>query len=188
MLTRTLWGWGWLLQAAATALTAAAWWRVQAREAEPGGTGWWWGAAAGALLLALTPALSGHAAAVPRLTLPAVLADLLHVLGAGAWLGSLLLLLGVGLPAARRLAPGRRAPALAALVGAFSPVALACAAVVVATGVFGTGAYNWLRVRPRLREETGARRLRRSGWAELAIGALVLAVTAVLVATPPPAP
>lgn len=49
-----------------------------------------------------------------------------------------------------------------------------------------TGAYNWLRVRPALGDHTGARRLRRTAGAELAIAALVLAVTAVLVALPVP--
>lgn len=49
-----------------------------------------------------------------------------------------------------------------------------------------TGAYNWLRVRPRLGDEVGARRLRRTAGAELSIAALVLAVTAVLVALPMP--
>ena len=50
----------------------------------------------------------------------------------------------------------------------------------------GIGAYNWLRVRPALGDHTGARRLRRSAGAELTIAALVLAVTAVLVALPLP--
>lgn len=49
-----------------------------------------------------------------------------------------------------------------------------------------TGAYNWLRVRPTLGDQTGARRLRRTAGAELAIATLVLAVTAVLVAVPIP--
>jgi putative copper export protein len=48
------------------------------------------------------------------------------------------------------------------------------------------GAYNWLRVRPSLGDPTSARRLRRSASVELAIAALVVAVTAVLVATPMP--
>ncbi len=50
-----------------------------------------------------------------------------------------------------------------------------------------TGAYNWLRVRPTLGDQTGARRLRRTAGAELAVATLVLAVTAVLVAVPIPA-
>jgi putative copper export protein len=41
-------------------------------------------------------------------------------------------------------------------------------------------------VRPSIAAEGGARRLRRSSVAELAIGVVVLAVTAVLVATPTP--
>jgi copper transport protein len=50
------------------------------------------------------------------------------------------------------------------------------------------GAYNWRRVRPSLGALPGARRLRRSATIELAFAALVLAVTAVLVATPMPLP
>jgi putative copper export protein len=52
--------------------------------------------------------------------------------------------------------------------------------------LFATGAYNWLRVRPALGSEDGARRLRRSASLELGVGVVVLLVTAVLVATPPP--
>jgi copper transport protein len=52
--------------------------------------------------------------------------------------------------------------------------------------LFATGAYNWLRVRPALGSEDGARRVRRSAGFELGIGVVVLLVTAVLVATPPP--
>lgn len=54
-------------------------------------------------------------------------------------------------------------------------------------GAVGTGAYNWRRVRPSLGTEIATTRLRRSAAAELAIGALVVIVTAVLVATPTPA-
>jgi putative copper export protein/methionine-rich copper-binding protein CopC len=49
-----------------------------------------------------------------------------------------------------------------------------------------TGAYNWLRVRPSLGDETGAARLRSSAAVELTVAAMVLAVTAVLVALPMP--
>lgn len=52
--------------------------------------------------------------------------------------------------------------------------------------VFGTGAYNWLKVKPTLGDEAAAGRLRRSAIVELAVGAVVLAVTAVLVATATP--
>ena len=56
------------------------------------------------------------------------------------------------------------------------------------SAVFGTGAYNWLRVRPALGSEVAAGRLRRSAALELAVGVVVLAVTAVLVATATPSP
>jgi copper transport protein len=52
--------------------------------------------------------------------------------------------------------------------------------------LFGTGAYNWLRLRPALGADEGAHRLRRSAGFELAVGVVVLLITAVLVATPPP--
>jgi copper transport protein len=48
------------------------------------------------------------------------------------------------------------------------------------------GAYNWLRLRPAL-DGDRVRTLRRTAVAELALGLAVLAVTAWLVATPPPA-
>lgn len=50
----------------------------------------------------------------------------------------------------------------------------------------GTGAYNWLRVKPALGDEIGAQRMQRSATVELVVGVLVVIVTAVLVATPPP--
>lgn len=187
---------------------------VPARRASPG----WWIAGLGAVLLAFTPAMSGHAASTPRFAPLPVVTDAVHVLGAGGWLGSLLAVLLVGIPVALKLAPGDRGPAVAALVNAFSPTALLFAGAVVATGVFaawlhlgavpalwesvygrtlllklgvlsivfGTGAYNWLKVKPALGDEVAAGRLRRSATLELAVGAVVLAVTAVLVATATP--
>lgn len=212
MLTRTTWGWGWLLQAAATAvaLVGLLW---QARRHTAG----WALVVLAALALAFAPALSGHAASVEDAAALAVLADGIHVLGAGGWLGSLLATVLVGLPVALRSGEGR-GQTIAALVNAFSPTALFFAGTVVTTGilsawlhlgavtalwstgygqtllvklavfsvVFATGAYNWLRVRPALGTDESARRLRRSSALELAVGVLVLAVTAVLVATPPP--
>ncbi|HEX6938268.1 MAG TPA: copper resistance protein CopC [Longimicrobiales bacterium] len=53
--------------------------------------------------------------------------------------------------------------------------------------VLGFGAYNFLRVRPSLGDDAGIPRLRRSSAAELAVGLVVLAATALLVATPPAA-
>jgi len=52
--------------------------------------------------------------------------------------------------------------------------------------VLGTGAYNWLRVKPALGDDVGTHRLQRSAAVELGVGLLVVIVTAVLVATSPP--
>ena len=213
MLSGTVWGWGWLLQLAGVAIAATGF------RAATGGRASGWGiAAVGAVSLAFSPALSGHAASAPQLVPLAILADGFHVIGAGGWLGSLLVLVTVGLPAALRLDEGARGPAVAALVNAFSPTALVFAGITAASGVFtawlhlealgalwqtpygrtllvklailsvvaATGAYNWRRVKPTLGDGTGAARLRRSASVELAVGAVVLVVTAVLVATPTP--
>lgn len=178
----------------------------------------WALAGGGVVAAAFSPGMSGHAAAAAKLAPLPIVADGLHVLGAGGWLGSLLVLLLIGIPVALRLSAAERGPAMAALVKAFSPTALLFAGMVVGTGVFAawlhlgstpalwessygrtllakvavlsivfaTGAYNWLRVKPVLGEEFAAGRLRRSAAIELAAGAVVLAVTAALVATPTP--
>lgn len=211
MLGHTTWGWGWIVQAVGVVVAALGF--LAARRARASG----WGiAAVGALMLAVTPALSGHAVSAPRLTPLAVLADGAHIIGASGWLGSLLLVVAVGIPTSLALDESERGRAVADLVNAFSPTALVFAGLTAATGVFaawlhlgavpalwqtrygqllllklailsvvaGTGAYNWLRVKPALGDERGAARMRRSASVELAVGVVVLAVTAVLVATP----
>lgn len=213
MVARTLWGWSWLIQVAG-ALIAVIGFAVARRGRSSG----WILAAIGGVALAITPALSGHAASTPELATPAVIADALHIIGAAGWLGSLLFVLAVGIPVAMRLGNDRRGPTVARLVSAFSPTALLFAGLAVLTGVFaawlhigfssalwtsdygrtlliklailsvvlGTGAYNWLRVKPSLGGDAGATRIRRSAIVELSVGVLVVIVTAVLVATPPP--
>jgi copper transport protein len=213
MLANTVWGWGWILQIVATVVAIGAF-----RAARLGRSVGWLIAAVASAALALTPALSGHAAAAPRLTGLAITLDALHVIGAAGWLGSLLLVLVAGIPVAMRLEQRERGAVVARLVNAFSPTALIFAGVVVVTGLFAgwlhigfsaalwesaygrtlliklgilsvviaTGAYNWLRVRPALGDDLGARRIRRSATVEVGVAVLVLIATAVLVATPPP--
>jgi putative copper export protein len=202
-----------MLEAAAATLAIVA--TLRARKGH--GDGWWLGALA-TVALALSFALSGHAVAVPQLAAVAVLADTLHIIGAGGWLGTLLVVVLVGIPLALRQPEGERGWAAAATVNAFSPVALACAALLAATGLVAAwihlgalsdlwtsdygrvlllklgvicaiaalGAVNWRVLRPALGNVAAARRIRSSAMTELAVGALVLAITAVLVATPPP--
>lgn len=214
LVLHTVWGWGWLLQgiAAIVALFGLS----AARRGRRGG---WLVAILAALALAVAFALSGHAVATPHLAALAVLSDTLHVLGAGGWLGTLLAVVFVGIPVALQEADGARGRAVADFVNVFSPVALACAGLLVLTGVLAAwlhlgalsalwqseygrilllkvaviailvalGALNWRVLRPALGDVAAARRLRGSAVAELAVAVLVLAVTAVLVATPPPA-
>jgi putative copper export protein len=211
LLTTTTWGRGWLVGAAGAVVLLVG--LVAARWKAAG----WYVAAAGALAVAVSPALTGHAAADDQAGL-AVVVDALHVVGAGAWLGTLLLVVMAGMPAALRRVPGERGPAAASIVRAFHPLALVCVPLVVASGLLSawlrlgsigaltssrygtyllikiaifvcvalTGAYNWRRVLPALGDEAGARLIRRTGSLELAIGVVVLAVTAALVVTTPP--
>lgn len=213
LVSRTLWGWGWVVQAVATVVAVIGLYRASRRR-----RGGWFVAAVGALVLAFTPALSGHAVASGLVPLAA---DGLHVVGAGGWIGSLLIVLMAGVPAVLSR-DGERRASLGTLVEAFSVTALLFAALLTVTGlvsawthlpsvpalwesaygrvllvkvgvltlVFATGAYNFLRVRPELARDEGApegaRRLRRSAGIELAVAVAVLLVTAVLVATPTP--
>ena len=211
MIARTTWGIGWLVQLAGVVLAGIGFHLARGKPSA------WTLASVGAVLLAFSPALSGHAASVPRYTAFAVLADGIHVLGASGWLGSLSVMLLAGIPAARRLPEQERGAAVADVVNAYSPTALAFAAIAAVTGIVAawlhldavselwstaygqvlllklailsvvalTGAYNWLKVRPTLGNDEGTRRVRRSATVEVSIAVLVLAVTAVLVATPP---
>jgi copper transport protein len=214
MITGSVWGKAWLLQVLSAAMAAGAFAAVKGPRHRA------WIVAAGASVAAvLSVALSGHAVVVPEFVAATVAAHVVHAVAAAGWLGTLLAIAVVGLPRAFRLDRDDRWTVVADIVHAFSPTALAFAAVTALAGVFmswthlpdlpslwaseygrllllklffvagtaATGAYNWLRVRPALGARAGARRLRRSAAAELGIAALVLAVTAVLVATPMPA-
>jgi copper transport protein len=95
-----------------------------------------WAAATVAIVaFAATQPLAGHPAAAER-PLVAVLAQLVHIVGAGAWLGGLAMLTAVAIPAARSVADAADSEArIAGLVRAFSPTALAAAALLGLTGV-----------------------------------------------------
>jgi copper transport protein len=209
----TTWGWGWIVQVVAAAAGAVAF-HFAMRSPHSG----WPIAATFAVILAFTPALSGHAAAVERLTGVAILTDGVHVIAVAGWLGTLLLMIGVGFSEALRADSASAPAAIARMVNAFSPAALAFAGVAAATGiasavfqlgslqalwattygrtlliklgavalVVGAGAFNWRRMKPRLTTGLDAERLRTSAKLELAAAALVLLVTAVLVAVPTP--
>jgi putative copper export protein len=147
----------------------------------------------------------------------AVMADMFHIIGAAGWMGSLLWMAAAGLPIIQS-SRDNRAKRAAALVLAFSPLALVFAALVGITGVASAwlrlgvldalwstsygqvllvklallvalaamGFHNWRRVSPSLGTDAGTARLERSAMIEVAIGVLVVIVTAVLVGTSTP--
>ncbi len=98
----------------------------------------WLGASISAIVLAVTPALAGHAAASPRFTPLMITSDFLHVLGGASWLGSLLVVMVVGVPIALTLDGAERWSLVASLVNSFSPIALGSAAIVVVSGVIAS--------------------------------------------------
>ncbi|HET7585957.1 MAG TPA: CopD family protein [Gemmatimonadaceae bacterium] len=210
----TLWGWAWFAALAAAIASVVAFARIRR------GLRYGWGlAAAAALVMALALSLSGHAVAVQSAVPVAVALDAVHIVAAGGWLGTLLVLVLAGIPAARQISAEQPAPALRDLVTVFSPVTLTSAAIIVVTGLItawfhlgsipalwstpygrvliiklvalvatlAVGAYNWKVLTPRLGDGNAPARLRSSSMGELALGVVILAVTAVLVATPPPA-
>ena len=209
VLAHTMWGVGLHVQAAAiAAVLLASPTALRAPSAQP------WSLGVAALLLAASPALAGHAIGAPRLTVVAVVMDAVHVAAAGAWLGTLFVIAVAAIPSLGRgsaplaLSVFDRFSAIAltsavvvALTGVFASwlhleslrdlwtsgygrtllVKLATLG-----GVAAVGAYNWRIVTPRLRATGDLDLLRRSALIELVFAVTLVAVTAVLVATPLP--
>ena len=196
------WANGWQPQAgvAVLAVVGAAWWIRWPR-------GGWWLTALAAAGAWITLPLTGHAASFGS-SLPH-LAQVVHGVGAGLWIGALAAVVAVA-SALRREPEGQGR--LADLVRRFSPIALVAVATIALSGVVtsvfylgsvddlwatpygralllkvavflatGTvGAYNWRRLTPRLGEASGPGRLLCSARLELVLAAAVLLVTAVL--------
>jgi copper transport protein len=209
ILFHTGWGWAWLTQMSACLVAIVAF-RAAQRATNAG----WQPALLCALILAATPAFSGHAIASDQ-ALFAVPLDIVHVLAGSAWLGTLSLIVFVGIGAAAKT-PGTigLGTRVAGMINSFSSMALICGGTVVATGVitsllrlrplsrlwasgygvtlivklalvtllFAFGAWNWRRIKPSLGMDAAVPPLLRSARRELLTGAMVLAVTAFLVA------
>jgi copper transport protein len=199
------WGSAWTLGASGTLLFLVG---LLSGRGKPAARTPWLVSGLGALLVAMGPALSGHAAAAG----PALVAlDTVHVLAGGVWLGGLACLVLVGISGAARAG---EASTLAPLTARFSAMALPAAIVLVVSGVtnavdrialgdlFGSaygrtlllkvavvvgalslGFYNWRVVRPALEQEGRPGLLRIPASLELVAGLVVLAVTAALVVT-----
>lgn len=208
ILLGTPWGWAWAAQCVAAALLIV---QPGFLAAAPRGAT----RAAWLVILALgivsAPAFQGHAIGASHLVGLAVVADLLHLVAAGVWMGTLFVIMVA-------LVPGRDAFGVATIIRAFSPWALTSGATLGATGVFASwlhvgqwpllwgsaygrmvllklalvavvgafGAWNWQRIAPRCTSAGGVARLSASARRELLVALLVFAATAVLVATPLP--
>jgi putative copper export protein len=163
-----------------------------------------------AMSAAAVPAFQGHAFGSERHTALAVFADVVHVLAGGLWLGTLAVLVlvsfrrpGVDLRSVlARFSPlaltGAAALAVTGTFGAWlhitpldalwrSPYGLMLVRkLVVLAVIMGLGAVNWKRLTPRLGEAVVDGQLKRSAAFEVALGAVLLLLTAYLVATPLP--
>lgn len=206
LLLSTSWGTTWKVGLAGTLVLLIA--MVLARRGSSAG---WWLASGAALALAAFPAFTGHASGVEDSRAIALIADWLHVVAAGAWIGGLAAVLYVS-----RLG-GADEGGLADLVPPFSSVAITAVAVLVVSGgyaswlhvgglpglvstsygrlllgklalvgvVLAIGARNNRVLTSRLDTEEGSIAMRRSATAELVVAQLVLLVSAVLVRTSP---
>jgi len=90
--------------------------------------------ALGAVLICVSEALTGHAAA-QRHTALAIATDVTHVLGAGAWIGALFIMVGIGLPALGRINPADAPRAGSSLTRAYHTAAVDGVILVVLSGV-----------------------------------------------------
>ena len=207
----TRWGHGWSFGAAGAVLAIVG--LFAARRSISG----WVVASVGAVLICLSEALTGHAAASSRSAL-AIAADVTHVLGAGGWIGGLAALLLSVFPAIGALDQTQESRAGARIVRAYHGTALESVAIVAISALVAA----WLRLpavsalwsttygrlllikvcvvlvvlafggyhyRSAVSVEWGtgtAGKFRRSAAAELVVGAIVVAITAVLISTPLP--
>lgn len=122
------WSTGWMLQLAAGAISAAAF-----GVARSGHRVAWFAAYAAAVAVAASAPLTGHAVAQAQWYSLPITVQAAHVLGAGVWIGGLFVVFVVALlRTGRRVVPGT--PLVAALVNAFSPLAIAGAGLLALTG------------------------------------------------------
>jgi putative copper export protein len=132
VLFSSTWGRGWMTQVAA-ALIALPLARLAPRRPAAGLAL----LCTGALAVAAAAPLTGHAVEHPWGAATGVGLHTLHLLGGGVWIGTLFTMVWGGLRSAR----DRDAAAVARMVAAFSPVALAGAALAVGAGTLLGVAY-----------------------------------------------
>lgn len=203
------WAWVWKAQVAAALLAVIAWVPWRGRPFFGPGL-----APVAALGLAATVPLMGHPRVVPMGATLGILAGALHLLGAGIWLGTLTHLAVVAWagPAEGRVT---RLSALVSAFSPLALAGAACVGVTglltawqtvgtvgalwsstygrtlllklgTLAAILALGAYHWRVAQPRLARGEGGEVFRRSAYIELALGAVLLLITSLLVALPAP--
>ena len=128
MLLHSGWGLAWCLAAVGTAVGFWALGRIRRERPHA-----WLLLTASTLVLVVTIAMSGHAAAASS-PITAMAVHALHVVGAGGWMGSLAALMIIAIPTAMRTDADDTHQMVAGLLNAFSPTALVFAGLVAVTG------------------------------------------------------
>jgi len=144
LVTASAWGARWVVQVLAVIMAIAGFATLRALSRRspadsrgPRSARWAWSAVFMSVVgIAFTPGLSSHAAAMPDFATLAMMLDGLHVLAAGGWIGGLAVLLIVTLPGTSPSARGLPLAARAAMVRAFSALALVSASLLTVTGTF----------------------------------------------------
>lgn len=121
------WGRAWMTAVAACVVA----WIGMSRIRDERRHGWWLLGLSG-VTMAWTMSRSGHPAAAAR---GAELLDVLHVVGAGGWIGGLWMVCIVAIPVLKQSTNDRVDRDIARLVGAFSPVALCFTALLGVSGL-----------------------------------------------------
>jgi len=124
----TRWGHGWLTGAVGAVVA------LIGLLSAPRSIRGWFLAALGAVLICVGESLTGHAAAM-RHTALAIAADVTHVLGAGAWMGTLAIMVTVALPVLSQLSPADAPKAGSSLARSYHTAAVDGVALVVLSGV-----------------------------------------------------
>jgi putative copper export protein len=166
------------------------------------------------VVAASTPAFAGHAAAVQQAALVPIAADAAVMMCTASWLGALAVLMIAAVPRAARTDDGIAkvamlvrtfSPFALAMAGiaVFTGTVNALVHIAAVSELWATpygrvlalkvgvvlltltiGAYNWKVVKPGLGNEGATANLKQSARAEIAMAAIIVIITAVLVATP----
>ena len=142
MVLETSWGTVWMIQMVCAVLLAMTF-TLARKDALPR----WNGLALLSIVLAATPAFASHAMTARRFAQYTVAADIVHVLGASLWIGTLLVMFASVLggdgnePRSEQTVSDGRARYIASLLRSFSPIALTGSALVAVSGLVSSLAH-----------------------------------------------